>query len=71
MATNWVKDTPSESHEEQVIKNLLKKVYAEDKQHWHNVVEGLARRFPKEDDDDGRAPALQDDGAGDAAGSGD
>ncbi|MGB8028680.1 MAG: adenosylhomocysteinase [Terracidiphilus sp.] len=33
----WV-DTPSGNHEEQVIKNLLKKVYAEDKQHWHNVV---------------------------------
>jgi adenosylhomocysteinase len=33
----WV-DSPSESHEEQVIKNLLKKVYAEDSQHWHNVV---------------------------------
>ena len=33
----WV-DSPSDSHEEQVIKNLLKKVYAEDKQHWHNVV---------------------------------
>ena len=33
----WV-NTPSESHEEKVIKDLLKKVYAEDKQHWHNVV---------------------------------
>jgi adenosylhomocysteinase len=33
----WV-DTPSSNHEEQVIKDLLKKVYAEDKQHWHNVV---------------------------------
>jgi adenosylhomocysteinase len=33
----WV-DTPSGNHEEQVIKDLLKKVYAEDKQHWHNVV---------------------------------
>ncbi|HTA80637.1 MAG TPA: adenosylhomocysteinase [Terracidiphilus sp.] len=33
----WV-DSPSGSHEEQVIKDLLKKVYAEDKQHWHNVV---------------------------------
>ena len=32
----WV-DTPSGSHEEQVIKNLLKKVYAEDPQHWHKV----------------------------------
>jgi adenosylhomocysteinase len=34
---NWV-NTPSDNHEEQVIKDLLKKVYAEDKQHWHNVV---------------------------------
>ncbi len=33
----WV-DTSSGNHEEQVIKDLLKKVYAEDKQHWHNVV---------------------------------
>ena len=33
----WV-DSPSGSHEEQVIKNLLKRVYAEDPQHWHKVV---------------------------------
>ncbi|HUX28696.1 MAG TPA: adenosylhomocysteinase, partial [Terracidiphilus sp.] len=33
----WV-DTPSGNHEEQVIKDLLKKVYAENPQHWHNVV---------------------------------
>jgi adenosylhomocysteinase len=33
----WV-DSPSSNHEEQVIKDLLKKVFAEDKQHWHNVV---------------------------------
>jgi len=33
---NWV-DTPSGNHEEQVIKDLLKKVYADDKQHWHRV----------------------------------
>jgi adenosylhomocysteinase len=32
----WV-NTPSGSHEEDVIKDLLKKVYAEDKQHWHEV----------------------------------
>jgi adenosylhomocysteinase len=32
----WV-DGPSGSHEEQVIKDLLKKVYAEDPQHWHKV----------------------------------
>jgi adenosylhomocysteinase len=33
----WV-NTPSGSHEEQVIKDLLKKVYAEDKTRWHNIV---------------------------------
>jgi adenosylhomocysteinase len=33
----WV-DTPSSNHEEQVIKDLLKKVFAEDKQHWHKLV---------------------------------
>ncbi len=33
----WV-NTPSESHEEGVIKDLLKKVHAEDPQRWHNVV---------------------------------
>src|SRR5450432_2935934 len=35
----WV-DSPSGSHEEKVIKDLLKKVYAEDPQHWHRVAEG-------------------------------
>jgi len=34
----WV-NSPSGNHEEQVIKDLLKKVYAEDKQHWHKVAE--------------------------------
>jgi adenosylhomocysteinase len=33
----WV-DSPSGSHEEAVIKDLLKKIFAEDPQHWHNVV---------------------------------
>jgi adenosylhomocysteinase len=33
---NWV-NTPSSNHEEQVIKDLLKKVHAEDPQHWHNL----------------------------------
>jgi adenosylhomocysteinase len=33
----WV-ETPSGNHEEQVIKDLLKRVYAEDQQHWHKVV---------------------------------
>ena len=32
----WV-NTPSGNHEEQVIKDLLKAVHAEDKQHWHSV----------------------------------
>jgi adenosylhomocysteinase len=34
---DWV-NSASGSHEEKVIKDLLKKVYAEDKNHWHNVV---------------------------------
>jgi adenosylhomocysteinase len=33
----WV-NTPSGNHEEQVIKDLLKRVFAEDKQYWHKVV---------------------------------
>src|ERR1039457_2878717 len=33
----WV-NTPSGNHEEQVIKDLLKKVYAEDRNRWTNVV---------------------------------
>jgi adenosylhomocysteinase len=33
---DWV-NTPSGNHEEQVIKDLLKKVHAEDPQHWHKV----------------------------------
>ena len=33
----WV-DTSSSNHEEQVIKNLLKKVYKENPKHWHNIV---------------------------------
>src|SRR6201998_1665984 len=32
----WV-NTPSGNHEEQVIKDLLKKVHAEDPEHWHKV----------------------------------
>jgi adenosylhomocysteinase len=35
--SDWV-NTPSESHEEQVIKNLLKKVYAENPKYWTGVV---------------------------------
>src|ERR1039458_6270783 len=33
----WV-NTPSGNHEEQVIKDLLKKLFAEDPKHWHKVV---------------------------------
>jgi adenosylhomocysteinase len=35
--SDWV-NTPSGSHEEQVIKNLLKKVYAENPKYWHGIV---------------------------------
>jgi adenosylhomocysteinase len=35
--SDWV-DSPSSAHEEVVIKNLLKKIHAEDPQHWHRVV---------------------------------
>ena len=34
--SNWV-NTPSTSHEEKVIKDLLKQVYAADPQRWHNI----------------------------------
>ncbi len=35
--SDWV-NTPSGSHEEKVIKDLLKKVYAENPQRWHQIV---------------------------------
>ncbi len=35
--SNWV-EQPAGSDEEGVIKNLLKSIFAEDKQHWHKVV---------------------------------
>jgi adenosylhomocysteinase len=35
--SDWV-NSPSGSHEEKVIKDLLKKVYAEDPKHWHAIV---------------------------------
>jgi len=38
--SDWV-NTPSGNHEEQVIKDLLKKVHAEDPLHWHEVVKEL------------------------------
>jgi len=36
--SKWV-DSPSESHEESVIKELLKQVHAKDAKHWHRTVE--------------------------------
>src|SRR5262250_1630375 len=35
--SDWV-ETPSASHEEKVIKDLLKQVHKENPNHWHNVV---------------------------------
>ena len=35
--SDWV-NSPSEAHEEKVIKDLLKKVYAEDARRWHKMV---------------------------------
>src|ERR1044071_4334649 len=35
--STWV-NTPSGSTEEQIIKNLLKKIFKQDKQRWHNFV---------------------------------
>ena len=35
--SDWV-NSPSEAHEEEVIKDLLKKVYAEDPERWHKMV---------------------------------
>src|SRR5579883_213721 len=35
--SDWV-NTASESQEEQIIKDLLKRTYAQDKQFWHNIV---------------------------------
>ena len=35
--SKWV-DSPSDSHEESVIKNLLKEIYKKDQKHWHRVV---------------------------------
>ncbi len=37
---DWV-NTPSQSHEEEVIKALLKRVYKQDKNHWHKVLADL------------------------------
>jgi adenosylhomocysteinase len=35
--SNWI-DTPSPAHEEKVIKDLLRKIHAQDKQRGHNIV---------------------------------
>jgi adenosylhomocysteinase len=35
--SDWV-NSPSESHEEKIIKDLLKKIHAENPRHWHEVV---------------------------------
>ena len=37
--SDWV-NSPSGSHEEEVIKDLLKKVHADDPKHWHTVAAG-------------------------------
>ncbi len=37
--SDWA-DQPSDSHEEQVIKDLLKRVHAEDPLRWHSIVKG-------------------------------
>ena len=63
----WV-HTASGNHEEQVIKDLLKKIYAEDPKHWHKVA--AAWRGVSGRDHDGRASLVQDDGARQAAGAG-
>jgi len=63
----WV-DSPSGSHEEKVIKDLLKQVYAGRPAALAQGRQGVARRLGR--DDHGRPPALQDDGAGQAARSG-
>ena len=64
----WV-DSPSGSHEESVIKDLLKQVHAETPTRWHRGREGMARRQRR--DYHRRAPALPDVRAGQAAGAGD
>ena len=38
--SDWV-NSPSEAPEEDVVKNLLKRVHKEDPNHWHKVVENL------------------------------
>ena len=64
--SDWV-NTPSGSHEEKVIKDLLKKVHAENPKLWHGVVKRLARCFRR--DHHRRASPLQDAAGRQAAGS--
>ena len=42
----WV-DSPSGSHEEEVIKNLLKEIYEENPTRWQDCGQGVARRLAK------------------------
>ena len=58
--SDWV-NTPSGSHEEKVIKDLLKKVHAENPQSLARHGEGMARRFGR--DHHRRSPPVQDAGS--------
>ena len=62
--SDWV-NTPSDNHEVAVIKALLKKVAKERPGFWHDVVEGLERRFRR--DDHRRASPVSDAGTGQAS----
>jgi len=42
--SDWV-NTPSGSHEEQVIKDVLKRVHKEDSLRWTTICQGVARRL--------------------------
>ena len=64
---DWV-NTPSGNHEEQVIKDLLKQVHAEDPQHWHKVVKEW--RGVSEETTTGVHRLYKMHGAGQAAGAG-
>ncbi len=66
--SDWV-NSPSESHEEKVIKDLLKRLHkSKIRRRWTKQVErNGAKRFRR--DHHRRAPALQDAGAGQAVGS--
>ena len=66
--SDWV-SAASESSEEQIIKDLLKKVHKNDPQHWHNVVEdwfgvseetttGVHRLYQRSEEDSLLVPAM-------------